>query len=80
VDGNADAPLVAGIINVGRGGFIGEKRVIELVFLLPSLSIVAFTETTVMFPATLMSKSAEAKSTVTLAQRSVDVNIGSLIA
>jgi hypothetical protein len=79
VDCNADAPLVAGIFDVWRGGSIGEKWVVEVVFLLPSLSIVTFTETTVMFPATLMSKSAEAKSTVTLAQRSVDVNIGSLI-
>jgi hypothetical protein len=80
VDGNADAPLVAGIIDVGRGGSIGEKRVFEVVFLPPSLSTVTFTVTTVMFPATLMSKSVDPRSTVTLAQRLVDMNIGSLIA
>jgi hypothetical protein len=80
VDGNADAPLVAGTIDAGRGGSIGEKRVVEVAFLPPSLSIVTFTETTVIFPATLMSKSVDPKSTVTLAKRWVDVNIGSLIA
>jgi hypothetical protein len=80
IDCNAGAPPVAGIIAVGRGGSSGEKRVIAVVFLLLPLSIVTFTVTTVIFPATLMSKSVDPKSTVTLAQRSVDVNIGSLIA
>jgi hypothetical protein len=67
VDGNADAPPVAGIIDVGRGESIGEKRVVEVVFLLPLLSIVTFTVTTVMFPAALMSKLVDPKSTVILA-------------